>query len=140
MREPEKDPALCRQRRQTEVRINDEIKKAADAYNLAAQRFEQAKAESARTQNEVYKLQAAQAAATAAGQAPNPIVRGGAGIAGIGLEIALTRAEEKLRAIDGDSMKIKRDMEDAKEKQRFWNDKLAENAAIMRDLNCVFSY
>ncbi len=31
-------------------------------------------------------------------------------------------------------------MESAKEKQRFGSDKLAENAAEMRALNCVFSY
>lgn len=114
MREPEKDPFQCRQRRKTEVEINNRIKDAANAYRLAAQRLAKANADRAIIQNEVYKLQAAQAAATAAGQAQNPIVRGGAGVAGIGLEIALTRAEEKLRAIDGDSMTSKNDMEDAR--------------------------
>nr|WP_272211967.1 hypothetical protein [Marinicella sp. W31]MDC2877858.1 hypothetical protein [Marinicella sp. W31] len=140
MREPEKDPDKCRERRQAEVRINKQIIDAADTYREAARRNEKARSDRASAQNEVYRLQAAQAAATAAGMAPHPAIRGGASVVGIGLDVALARAEEKLRQLDGASMRSRNDMESAKEKRRFWSNKLAENAAEMRDLNCVFSY
>ena len=122
----------------TEMEISNRIEDAADAYREAARRYEKARSDGASAQNEVYRLQAAQAATTAAGMAPHPAIRGCAGVAGIGLDVALARAEEKLRRLDGASMTSRNDMESAKEKQRFWSDRLAENAAQMRDLNCIF--
>lgn len=137
MREPEKDPAECRVRRDAEVVINGEIKKAADAYRAAAKKHEQAKLDRASTQNEIYRLQAMQAASSAAGMAPHPVIRGAGSVAGIGLEVALTRAEEKLRRIDGDYMISKAEMEEARRKQDEWTRSLADNARRMKELNCV---
>ncbi|WP_180900433.1 hypothetical protein [Martelella soudanensis] len=137
MREPEKDPEQCRVRRDAEIMINERIKNSLEVYRNAAELHEKAKTARADAQNEIYKLQALQAAAAAAGTAPHPGLRTGSSIAGIALDVMITRAEEKLRLGDGEYMKTKAQMEAAKQAHADWQDRLTENAKQLRALNCV---